>query len=365
MILTKREVAERNLAHALDRHIGYTTGAYGLDRIAGVTLVFEGRTTILDIEIVNWLTKKYCVKKNYAKGILDFAVGLGLLERFEYAGTSTRIGLTELGRSYRGACHCKNDPLQSLILTYAVLSSDCDLYGLLLDSFICNRKEESSAQQLAIRLQTLREKRLVWLREYLPNVILRRRITDKVSWFRKGGGDTDSVDISVADDFARHHSTPRKKWAQSLGHIRDLGEATPFGEEIRNRIRDDDGSYFWLGPDPGTLEELRLPEEAKRQPLGPAWSLLRPPPPPQEASVEDISSLATFMEEAYPSIRLVQSNQASIDTVLPFLYMKERDAGVRYDENEILHRLFSEYQDRFAPMSKRSGLIGHYQLRPK
>ena len=364
MILTKRDAAEWDLAHALDRHIGYTTGAFGLRRIAGVALICMGRTTILDVEIVNRLTKKHGVKEDYAKGILDFAVGLGLLERFGSVGTATRVGLTGLGRSYCGAYHCQNDLLQSLILTYAVLASDCDLYGLLLDSFLCNTGEENAAQQLAKELQTLRRKRLEWLQTYLPNATLRRRVTDKVSWLRKGRGDIDSVDTRVAKDFARHHSVPRKKWARALGHIHDHGEATPFGKEIRNKICGDDGSYFWLGPNPNTLEDLRLPKQAERKPLGPVWSLLRPTSP-QEAPVEKVSYLAAYMEEAYPAIRLVHSNQASTETVLPFLYLQEREAGVRYDENEVLRRIFSEYPNRFAPMSKRSRLIGHYQIRKK
>ena len=364
MILTKRDEAEQDLAQALDRHIGYTTGAFDLERIAGVALLLERRTTLWDVEIVNRLTKTQNIGEDYARGVLDFGVGLGLVRRFESGSAATRIGLTDLGRSYCGAFYCNNAPLQRLVLTYAVLASDCDLYGLLLNSFTCRPGKLSAPQQLARELQALREKRVSWLREYFPDVRLRRRITDRVSWLQKGKGDVGSVDIRVKDDYARHHSFPRKGWAKSLGHVGETGDLTAFGREVGKGIRDVDNGYFWLGPAPATLDRLRLPEEAKRQPLGPVWSLLRPQER-AEASIREIRSLANFMEKAYPAIRLTQSNQASIDVILPVLYMHERDVGVKYDEKEVLRLLFSRYGDRFAPMSKRSGLFGHYQLRLK
>lgn len=364
MILTKRDDAERDLARALDRHIGYTTGAFDLARIAGVSLFFESRTTVWDVEIVNWLTETQGVGQVYARGVLDFGVGLGLVRRFEGNSVSTRIGLTELGRSYRGAYHCKNIPLQRLVLTYAVLASDCDLYGLLLNSMTYHSGRYNAPQGLAIELQVLRKKRVAWLREYFPDIRLRRRVTDKISWLQKTKGDVESLDILVKEDYARHHSVPRAGWARSLEHVGETGDLTELGRDITNKIRDVDDGYFWIGPAAETLDQLRLPTNARRKPLGPVWSLLRPREQTREP-IGDTGFLVDFMEKAYPAIRLIQSNQASVDAVLPVLYLYERTIGLRYDEEDVLRRVFSRYRDRFAPMSKRSGLFGHYQLRSR
>ena len=363
MIHTKRESAEWDLAHALDRHIGYTTGAFNLDRIAEVALYFENRATVWEVEIVNRLMKTYSVKENYATGILDFSVSLGFVSRFESTSASTRVSLTDLGRSYRSAYYCNNVPLQQLVLTYAVLAADCDFYGLLLTSFTRDITNESVPKRLAVELQALREKRISWLRNHFSDSTLRQRVTDKISWLRDSLGKVDSMCIHVNDNYARHHSRPRKGWARYLGHV-DGSKVTPFGQEICNSICDVDGSYFWIGLDHSTLETLRLPTEAMRKPLGPIWNLLRPQESTEE-KMEDISGLANFMEQAYPVIRLSLSNQASIDAVLPYLYMLERDIGIRYDEGKVFHQLFTEYRHQFAPMSRRSSLIGHYQLRTK
>ena len=364
MIHTSRESAEWNLAHALDRHVGYTTGAFHLDRIAEVALYFKDRMTIWEVEIVNWLMKMHGVTEIYAKGILDFGIGLGLVKRFEATHTAARITLTDLGRSYRGAHYCKNGSLQHFVLTYAVLAADCDFYGLLLESFACNVKSQSTPQRLATDLQALRERRISWLQDYFPDIALRRRITDKVDWLRKTKGEMKSVDVCINDNYARHHSFPRIGWAKDLGHVYDSGDVTPFGKEIRNRIRDTDGSYFWVGPSLSALEILQIPKEAMRKPLGPVWDLLRPQKR-VETSMKNVGDLADFMEEVYPAVRLTQSNQASIASILPYLYMLERDVGTRYDEIKVLRQLFSEYGHKFAPLSTRSGLLGHYQLRTK
>ena len=363
-MLTRRSLAEVELARALDRHIGYTTGAFGLGRIAEVTVMFEGRGTLLVGEIVHRLRKTHAVRERYAGGILDFAVGLGLVQRFGSTGLAARVGLTDLGRAYRGAQHCGSERLKQLILTYAVLAADCDLYGLLLESFTSNGGSDV-VEVLRERLRLLRERRLEWLRRFVPDRTLRRRITDRVRWLQRAEGEGGDSSLGVEVDFARHHTTPRKKWAETLGHIHSLGQATEFGEEVLGRIHDDDGSYFWIGPSPSTVRDLRLPREAERKPLGPVWNLLRPSVPSQDPPDREVRKLAEFMEEVYPAIRLMQANQASTDAVLPFLYLQERDAGSRYDEESFLRRLFLDHRSRLAPMSKRFGLIGHYQVRAK
>ena len=362
MIPTKRDEHERHLARALDRSIGYTKGAFDLNRIASVPTLFQGRSTSWDVELVNSLLKDHDIRKDYAEGILDFGAGLGLIAKLKGQSNATRIRLTDLGRSYCAAAYCNNVELQNFVLTYAVLEADCDLYGVLLNALQEERYDHDTPSLLGRELQDLRKRRISWLEEYLPDYRLRRRITERISWLRKKPPEPKSASVAVKSNYARHHSIPRRGWATSLGHVLASGKLSVFGQELCRRIRGDDGLYFWIGPAPAVWENLKLPDEARREPAGPVWNILRPRQAVSE-SEKIVDRLAEFMAQVYPAVRMEQSNQASLGTVLPFLYWQEWQLGVRTIEADVLRRLFSKYGHRFAPMSKRHELLGHYQVR--
>ena len=98
-------------------------------------------------------------------------------------------------------------------------------------------------------------------------------------------------------------------------------------------------------------------------PFAPAWNLFRPGKLNEKLPENLVSEIANFMVEVFPAIRFVQANQASLEAVLPFLYFREYQLGVHVDPNSLFAQLFSSHRDLFAPMSKRTGLFGHYQLR--
>ena len=72
---------------------------------------------------------------------------------------------------------------------------------------------------------------------------------------------------------------------------------------------------------------------------------------------------AEFMQQSYPYMRLVRANQVPLAAVKPYVYFLEQRLDVRLDEEKIFEAIFRRFENQFAPMSKRTGLLGYYQRR--
>ncbi|MCG8608100.1 hypothetical protein MJD09_24330 [bacterium] len=308
------------------------------------------------------LRKEYEVSEEYASGIINFSVSLGLLERVGLGGTLQRLSLSNLGRAYRAARKTGSLELRNFIVTYALLEYDSDVYGLLLDILIDSDsdKEENLKTAFLRRTKELRSARQEWILRSFPQSQLRERICEHVQWIR--GSTRSQIRVkSVGEDFARHHVTPRKDWARWLGHL-DGGKITAIGRDLVERLRSDRDRYFWLGPSKECLKTLRINSNVSG-PFAPAWNLFRPNQPAVEPPGELVSEIAIFMKDAFPTLRLVQANQAPLEAVLPFVYLKEYQLNIRVEPDRLFEQLFADNRDVFAPMLKRTGRFGHYQLR--
>ena len=106
MLGLTREDAERSLGRALSRHVGYTTGAFHLDRIFSVVEFFRTETSAYSAEIGNALQSDeggQALSPSYLQGIIDFASAFGLIERVSNREAKLgRYAATELGRSVLG-----------------------------------------------------------------------------------------------------------------------------------------------------------------------------------------------------------------------------------------------------------------------
>ena len=71
----------------------------------------------------------------------------------------------------------------------------------------------------------------------------------------------------------------------------------------------------------------------------------------------------SFMECAFPYLRLVHANQAPLDAIKPYIYYKESELGIRIDTDALLRDILLKHSEKFAALSKRSGPLGYYQLR--
>ena len=352
------------LSLALSRYVGYTTGAYILFRIANITGFFKDKPSIHEIEIKHIIEKEKGFSSDYSKGVINFGVGLGLLQRYGQGGRLSKLGLTDLGRTYKAAHALDDKELMSFLLTFAVLQYDCDIYGLLLNvaADYPHLAGESLHEKFLNYTKELRKIRYNWIKTVFPNPLVRAKVAEPILWI-KTRNLKENVIIDPEKDFARHHANPRKGWAIELGHLTEKGEITDKGIEILNNLTQDRGSYFWLGPPQECFKILNIENKYAYGPNAPAWNLLRPNKKEEAATKEMTDKIVNFMEKSYESISLVRAKQASLGAIIPYIYFLESYYNIRVNENETFKRIFTEHRSRFAPMAKRTGQFGHYQLR--
>ena len=368
--MVDRQGCERELGKALNRHIGYTTGAYDIYRIANVTKNFIDRPSVYELEIISILIKSDDITKAYAEGIIDFSVALGLVSRIGYPGASQRLTLTDLGRAYCGAILVNEPDFAKFLLIGAIVENDSDTYCLLLDIIESSAPVGASELNLAFRDRTglLRKLRKEWLETEFPNTLLRERIERFIEWIpenkhiKNRKTDHSSDVFFIKEDYARHHVTPKKKWAESLGHLTESGNLTKEGLELVNKLRGGSSEYFWLGPELTCIRKLSI-QYTPSGAYGSVWSLLLPEVAYTESYNMIEPKLTSFMTQAYPAMRLVQSNQASLEPVRLYLNYIQYTFGIRINEETFFRSLFFNHRNDFVPLSKLVGNFGFYQLR--
>lgn len=364
------------LAAALARYVGYTTGAYDITRIADVTELFDQSPSRMRLEVVRALKLRIEASKGgrakSADGIVDFAVGLGLIRRIDPGYRIPRLALTELGRAYRSARGLDLTDYRNFLLEYAVLQFDADVSGLLLDMALDGPLPVGSELlgKFEERTRELRRMRSDWLVKAFPNPQLRERLLRGdtgyvVRWIKDARGPA-IEDKDIRADFTRHHALPRRGWLVALGHIRGEGQLTPRGRELALRLRAGGNRFFWIGPPRPWFKRLHIGDALIREPLAPAWNIIRPvdghaSPVPHRI----IADTAHFMETGYRYMRLVRANQVPLQAIKPYIYFLERRIGLRLCEDSVFRAVFRQFETRFAPMSQRTGLLGHYQLRKR
>jgi len=365
-LIINRDICEKELSLALSRYIGYTTGAYNIfERLKEILPEFDGKPYLLDIELRNKLKVIDNITDDYASGIINFATGLRFIVRHDHGSQTARFSMTDIGRSCWAAMHMNDEEYERFIFTYSVLEFDCDVYGLLLD-LACNDglpTGEALHDEFLKRTNQLRDKRFEWLYNAFPNRILRERIERQVLWIKAKGVNI-SEKISPRKDFARHHATPRKGWAKSLGHLDEAGKLTKEGKRVLLKLKGNEKKYFWLAPKKECFEKLQIKNEFGGI-SAPAWNLLRGEKESGEGIDDVIEKISDYMLEYYQYLRLAKMNQASITSVLPYLYFLEKKVDRRFDEQSVIKRIFSEKRDLFSVMSKRDNLYGYYQCKKK
>ena len=378
MMLQEWNKCRESLAEALARYVGYTTGAYQLSRIADVTEIFDKVPSRLRLEVVKGVQRSLntetvkSLKEDYAAGITDFAVGLGLVRRIDQGGSLARLALTELGRSYRAATGLDLPDFRKFLLQFSVLQFDADIYGLLLDMAMDGPLPTGPQLQnyFGDRTLNLRRERATWLQRAFPDSRLRERLLQRdagstVRWIKSTRGP--EIEIKeIGGDFLRHHATPRRGWLVSLGHLQKDGQLTPMGRKVALRLRDVNDRFFWLGPPREWFKHMHVNTALIKEPLSPAWNIVRPITAYTEPVPLDIVvKTADFMERAYRYMRLIRANQVPLDSVKPYVYFLESCSDLRFDEEAVFRAVFKTFEKRFAPMSQRTGLLGHYQMRTR
>lgn len=352
---TRRARAEQHLAAALSRQIGYTTGAYDLMRFVDIAKLMVGRAFVLLPLMEKWIRDRYGVRAKYARGVLDVATALGVMDRITGGQRIPRYVLSSVGRSVVAADVAEERELLDLTMVAAILDGDADAYGAVLEASGGGRDLHSDAfrKVFSRSMENLRAARRAWLEETIPHSALRRRITKDVPWWDRDVG-------HLNQHFVRHHCTPRLGWARVLGHVSDGNCLTHKGVELLDRMRDGQDAYFWLGPSADDLKVLRICESSWRRPLGGAWNILRPKVEATDIPEDLLQGLLEYMHNTYASIRLATANQAPTSAVLPFIYAFEVRKGERYDSESVLGALRRYDPLSFTTLKTRDSLFGYY-----
>lgn len=367
-MVSARDEAERALAKALSRHIGYTTAAYDLQRIFATLRPFSSRTSAYKDELIAFLgpeTRKERgepASTGYLAEVLSFATALGLLEIVSSREAKlVRYAATEVGRSVLGATAVGQDDFTRYFATMIVLRADADyVYPLL-----THLKEASLAplNQFFVSFQeTLRVKRLDWLTSIMPETILLERVVRQIPWLRGGRSPTGKYAIDVPTlNTARHHATPRHGWLVQLGMYDPTSHGlTDFGHDVLRSLAPNQ-NYFWLAPPKTALEVLGISDASGSQ----SEDAINFADLLQEATPEDaailVDDVARVMRVGYTAARLVHAPQASL--LLPIEYISFRcyRDRKRYDWQTVLDDLFRSHRADIQRYSAIRGKIGFYR----
>lgn len=358
MLPTQRQRAERQVGAAMSRQIGYTTGAFRLARFVEVATLLARRPHVLLPVLQRQIEEEYSIGKKYARGVLDFAYALGIVDRTSGGSRIPRYSLTHIGRSIVAAQEAKEPEILRLTLIAALLEADADPYYSVLWSSQ-NEGTVASAERFRTlfckSLVEVRRLRRTWLERVIPNKALRKRVERHIVWWKD--------DDDLNEHFLRHHSHPRVGWARFLGHLGENGDVTADAKRLLHALRGGRERFFWLGPSSRHLEVLRIPERVWPPPLGNSWELLRPDAKEGRVPSALIQGLGEYMRDSYDAVRLARTNQAPTAAVLPFIYCHEIRHNERYSTDAVFAELLRYMPSAVTTARSRDGVFGYYTVR--
>jgi len=363
---------EAALVRALSRHIGHTTGAYGLDRILSVLDFFRDRSSAYKEEIIAYLRDQSpqdekAITEEYLSEVLTFARSFGVIDLV--SGKEVRLqkySCPELGRSLLAAKDIGNDNFFRFFKARTIFLADSDSLVAVL-SYFCKNRSENLQDYYVSFFSAVREARYDWLCRAFPEPMLLTRITDRLTWLsvaKNGVATQPKIDVFSLNT-ARHHSTPRKGWLASFDMLDlDTGRLTEFGRRALQSLVGNKG-YFWLAPPRGMQELLRISSSLITD--GPfedefafAHELDAPKHNDFEALIPDV---AEIMIQGYPSAKLIHASQASVQLPIEYIIYRSYTDGVAYDALQVLDEVFHRYRDEIDRLSAFKGKIGFYRVK--
>lgn len=366
MALMSRDSAENDLAGALSRHVGYTTGAYDLRRIFNVVEVFKTRTSAYTEEIISDLfeaNESRTTSEAYLSEVLNFATSFGLVESVSNRESKlTRYAATELGRSVLGVANLDDQDFRDFFLASIILLADADFLVPLM-IHIDTRIELPLLEYFREFTEDLRKKRYDWLRQQFPERILFERIASQIAWLKRTKDMTIPYKVDVPTiNTARHHSKPRLGWLSTLRlSTPDNKCLTAAGKAILKNLAVD-YRYFWVSPSPNTMATLRV---TSPEPSASEVDLLARydnPLPEKEQIARLVADVAVIMKTAYPNARLIHAEQASLRLPIGYIEYRSYKDHKRYDWQIVLKTVFEEYRGILHRYSAHKGQIGFYKV---
>lgn len=367
MAIGSRDDAERALARALSRHIGYTSGAYDLKRIFSALDIFHERTSAYRDELIALLAQGIpddspdALSPEYRSDILSFATSMGLIEVVSPRDAKlARYAATELGRSLLGARAVSDKGFTNFYTAQIVLRADADFTAPLLAFGHSVSGAELHTRFVEFQKQ-LRQRRLQWLSETFTEPLLFERIADHIPWLKrkKLSGALYEADVPTLNT-ARHHSTPRIGWLDQLGLLNRHDQSlTSFGQDVVAAL--DLDTYFWLAPSEEVLRTLRIDNPPHGQAEDALNFARQAASPSEDEEIRLVDDVAQIMDQGFVAGKLVHASQASL--LLPIEYIRYRSYrdGLHYEWPSIMERLFNIHRGRFDRYSAHTGKIGFYR----
>lgn len=362
-----RVEAERDLAQAMSRQIGYTSGAYDLARIFSVLDVFSENPSAYKEEVIGHLrlNANEDTSEAYLSEITNFAQSMRLIETVSPRDARLqRLAPTEYGRSLLGARYIGDEEFLTYFATKIVLLADADyLIPILLYD---GRNSGSDLHSAFITFQEdLRERRMQWLAQAVPQKVLFDRVAKQITWLKPGKGLGAGYRIEVpSGNTARHHATPRQGWLSFLGMRDDAKKITEFGRAVANALMPS-STYFWLGPAEGVEDALQIPDKLRQG--GPFEDSFNLAAGNNDASGEEIDlildDVLNVMVRGYPYAKLVHASQASLKLPIEYIHFRSYKDRRRYPWELVLQRLFSVKRGLIERYSAHRGQVGFYRLR--
>lgn len=361
-----REAAESSVAHALSRHVGYTSGAFDLNRIFGVLDFFSDRPSAYLEEIVGDLITRQGDKAShsYLSDVISFSSSFGLVSAVSGRESKlSRYAATELGRSVLGCNSLSDAGFANFFRTYIVMSADADFLVPLMQH-IAEGNPEPIIECFCRFTKDLRETRYRWLIESVPQPVLLERIASRIAWLKKGGRSRTPYAIDLPTmNTARHHVRPRLGWLADLG-LADPKKAvlTHFGDDILRSIMPGLGSYFWIAPEKTVMETLALvhpSHSAREDDLGIGKNSKLPDTEEMDSLVSDVSAV---MKIAFERSRLVHADQASLRLPIAYIQYRAYKDARAYQWGQILDLTFTRERVGLRRLSAHKGQIGFYKV---
>lgn len=366
MLGLTREDAERSLGRALSRHVGYTTGAFHLDRIFSVVEFFRTETSAYGAEIGKALQSDedgQALSPSYLQGIIDFASAFGLIERVSNREAKLgRYAATELGRSVLGVLADDDTAFRAHYLATVVMLADADyLVPLMLHA---NNIGAALQEEFTRFTSDLRARRYEWLAGVLTQPVLLERVASRVTWLkRKKGTATPFVIDQPVASTVRHHATPRLGWLEALGLLdRKAGRLTTFGQDMIQAMV---GAkpYFWIAPDPDVMAVLGLEDptsQATEMDLGLVPADSQTPTELEKSGLVD--DAFALMKRAYPHAKLIHADQASLRLPIAYIQYRAYRDKRRYQWTEIIAQIFETERSHLTRYSAHKGQVGFYKV---
>ncbi|MGI9250140.1 MAG: hypothetical protein ACR2PR_02945 [Pseudohongiellaceae bacterium] len=386
--MSTRVQAEKEFLTSLSRYVGYTTGADVFDRFIQILNKLDGKPAIYEFEAIEeienfgyTLNKKKPLSEKYASGVLDFVTALGLLkkisgekrngQRLNLGRGRSKLGkyeISDVGRAIRSAVCLNNDAFKAYLVGLILATNDADFYCLILECF-SEGEGKRIGPYFKQRIREIRESRVKWINANVKHKVLRRAIADRFDWLELSGMDVALKKQDIPDRSIEHYVSPRKKWAYEYHVDESSGRLTDGGVKYFARLSNS-GTYFWIGPSQATLDKLPFATNSMRGKIGPPRDLLRTGIEGKidvRAGIDEwqkhCDAIAEYMRKAYPHLKLVSANQASIGSIHLFCNFLEYEHSVTINSKEMIEKVIKENSKEFGAISSRYAKIGHYRLR--